>query len=85
MRRAFAFLAASFVLALAGFAGGALAAPQPTPSGFTGACNMLAAWGVGTQGGMAQAMTVDNPQGNLGMWTAVQASGNPPFQCPNSQ
>jgi hypothetical protein len=32
---------------------------------------MANAWGVGAQGGMAHAMTVDNPNGNAGMAIAV--------------
>jgi hypothetical protein len=59
------------MLSLTAFAGSVSAAPSPTPTGFTGACNMLQAWGVGAQGGMANAMSRDNPNGNLGMWRAV--------------
>lgn len=44
-------------------------------TGLTGACNMANAWGVGTNGGMAHAMSVDNPNGNAGMATAVERSG----------
>lgn len=62
-------------LSLAAFAGSVSAAPGPTPAGLTGACNMLQAWGVGVQGGMANAMSVDNPNGNAGMWRAVDVSG----------
>jgi hypothetical protein len=36
---------------------------------------MLAAWGAGADGGMAHAMTVDNANGNSGMFGAVAASG----------
>ena len=70
----------SALMALAGTAalGTASAGPSPTPSGLTGACNMLHAWGVGANGGMANAMSVDNPNGNAGMWTAVWNSGNQP-------
>lgn len=72
------------VLSLTAFAGGASAAPGPTPNGFTGACNMVMAWpgvrlgnGVGVQpgGGMENAMTVNNPNGNAGMNRAVDVSG----------
>ncbi len=63
------------VLSLTAFAGTVSATPGPTPNGFTGACNMLQAWGVGARGGMANAMSVDNPNGNVGMWRAVAESG----------
>ena len=62
-------------LALTAFAGSVSAAPGTTPNGHTGACNMLQAWGVGEQGGMANAMSVNNPNGNLGMGRAVAESG----------
>ena len=38
------------------------------------ALNMLNAWGVGTQGGMENAMSVDNPNGNAGMINAIAQS-----------
>ena len=72
------------MLSLAAFAGSVSAAPGPTPNGFTGACNMVASWpgagpgeGVGVQpgGGMENAMTVNNPNGNAGMNRAVGVSG----------
>jgi hypothetical protein len=75
MKKLFVITAA---VAALGFAGTATAGPGPTSSGLTGACNMLNAWGVGAQGGMAHAMSVDNPLGNAGMWTAVWNSGNTP-------
>lgn len=54
----------------------ATAATGPAPgTGITGACNMANAWGVGAQGGMAHAMTVDNAKGNAGMAIAVASSG----------
>ena len=54
----------------------AAAANGPAPgTGITGACNMANAWGAGAQGGMAHAMSVDNPLGNAGMSTAVANSG----------
>ena len=71
-------------LSLTVFAGSVSAAPGPTPNGFTGACNMVASWpgagpgqGVGVQpgGGMENAMTVNNPNGNAGMYRAVEQSG----------
>jgi hypothetical protein len=72
-------------LGLAAFAGNAAAAPNPTPNGWVGACNMNSSWpglgvgnGVGVQphGGMENAMTVDNPNGNTGMFHAISVSGN---------
>jgi len=36
---------------------------------------MLASWGAGANGGMAHAMSVDNANGNTGMFGAVAASG----------
>jgi hypothetical protein len=63
------------MLSLTAFAGSVSATPGPTPGGFTGACNMLQSWGVGAQGGMENAMSVDDPNGNLGMWRAVDVSG----------
>ncbi len=84
-RRLRVALAAGLVtLSLTAFAGSVSAAPGPTPNGFTGACNMVAAWpgygpaqGVGVQpgGGMENAMTVNNPNGNAGMERAVGVSG----------
>ncbi len=71
-------------LSLTAFAGSVSAAPGPTPNGFTGACNMVMSWpgvrvgnGVGVQpgGGMENAMTVNNPNGNAGMNRAVDVSG----------
>lgn len=62
------------VVSLAAFTGVASAAPSPTPNGFCGALNMVQAWGVGAQGGMENAMSRDNPNGNDGMSRAVAAS-----------
>jgi hypothetical protein len=84
MKHGLAFVSA-LVLGLAAFAGSAAAAPNPTPNEFVGACNMVASWpgagpgnGVGVQpgGGMELAMSVDNPNGNDGMFHAVFVSGN---------
>ncbi len=75
-----AFVTGLITLSLTAFAGGASATPGETPNGHTGACNMLQAWGVGAQGGMAHAMSVDNPNGNDGMWRAVDNSGTPNCQ-----
>ena len=85
MRRALV-LASLVVLLLAAFSGSAIAAPNPTPNGWVGACNMVVSFpglgvqnpnGVGVQpgGGMENAMTVDNPNGNDGMTTATVVSG----------
>ena len=81
----------SVVLVLAAPAGTASAGPQPTPNGWVGACNMNSAWptlspgnAVGIQGtvefdgdggGMEHAMTVDNANGNDGMFNATVVSG----------
>lgn len=62
------------VLGLTAFAGSATAAPSQTPNGYCGALNMAQAWGVGARGGMANAMSVDNPNGNDGMSRAVANS-----------
>ncbi len=62
------------VLSLTAFAGTAAAAPSPTPNGYCGALNMAQAWGVGARGGMANAMSVNNPNGNDGMFQAVANS-----------
>ena len=62
-------------LSLTAFAGSVSAAPGPTPNGWTGACNMVQSWGVGARGGMENAMSVNNPNGNLGMERAVNVSG----------
>ena len=85
MRRALV-LASLVVLLLTAFAASAAAAPNPTPNGWVGACNMVNSWpglgaqnpnGVGVQpgGGMENAMTVDNPNGNDGMATANIVTG----------
>jgi hypothetical protein len=42
-----------------------VADPSPTPNGYTGALNMVVSVG------MPHAMSVDNPNGNAGMTTAV--------------
>lgn len=69
---------ATLALGLSAFAGTAAAASGPTQgTGLVGACNMLLAWGAGEYGGMARAMSVDNANGNDGMWLAVANSGCP--------
>ena len=86
MRRALVLVSVSVVLALTTFVGNAKAAPDPTPNGWVGACNMVVSWpGLGTQnpngvgvqpgGGMENAMTVDNPNGNDGMAIANVVTG----------
>lgn len=62
-------------LSITAFAGSVSAAPGPTPNGFTGACNMLQASGVGAKGGMDNAHTVLNPNGYDGMGRALDVSG----------
>jgi hypothetical protein len=69
---------ATLALGLSAFAGTAAAANEPAQgTGLVGACNMLLAWGVGENGGMARAMSIDNANGNDGMWLAVANSGCP--------
>lgn len=69
-------VAAVIALSLSAFVGSAAAATGPAPgTGLVGACNMLQAWGVGANGGMANAMSVNNANGNDGMWRAVDVSG----------
>jgi hypothetical protein len=86
MRRALVIVSMLVVLILATFTGSAAAGPNPTPAGWVGACNMVVSWpglgvqnpnGVGVQagGGMENAMTVDNPNGNEGMATANAVTG----------
>ncbi|HET8558485.1 MAG TPA: hypothetical protein VFL58_14355, partial [Gaiellaceae bacterium] len=58
VKRALALTSALMALAGTAAVSTASAGPSPTPSGLTGACNMLHAWGVGTNGGMANAMSV---------------------------
>lgn len=68
-------VAGTLALCLASSAGIALAATPAPGTGATGACNMLASWGAGANGGMAHAMSVDDANGNSGMFGAVAASG----------
>ena len=67
-----ALLAAIPALALAGAsvlgAGSAAAAPGPTPNNLTGAANMVNTHALR---GMLNAMTVNNSNGDAGMWCAV--------------
>jgi hypothetical protein len=80
-----ALLAVVSLVAALGATSAAQAAPSPTPNGWIGACNMNSSWpglspsnGVAVQpgGGMEHAMTVDNPNGNAGMFRAVERSGD---------
>lgn len=73
-RSRLALVSGAVVLSLAAFPGIVSASPSQTPNGFCGALNMVQAWGVGANGGMARAMSVDNSNGNAGMWIAVGAS-----------
>ena len=86
MRRALVLVSMLIALVLTSLAGSAAAGPNPTPNGWVGACNMVVSFpglgvqnpnGVGVQpgGGMENAMTVDNPNGNDGMTTATVVSG----------
>jgi len=78
LRRFRGVLVAGLVtLSLTAFAGSVSAAPGPTPTGYTGACNMM------NDATMATIpMVRNNPDGdifagngNLGMWRAVDVSG----------
>ena len=91
MRRALVIVSTLVVLSLNAFAGSAAAAPNPTPNGWVGACNMSSSWptlspgkavGItgtvefdGDGGGMEHAMTGNNPNGNNGMFNATVVSG----------
>jgi hypothetical protein len=69
---AWMLLVSAQVAALALFSVPAATGTGPAPgTGMTGACNMANGWGVGVEGGMAHAMSVDNPNGNAGMAIAV--------------
>jgi hypothetical protein len=63
-------------LSLSAFAGTAAAAAGAAPgTGLVGSCNMLAALGVGANGGLAHAFSEENIHGWDGKWVAVDASG----------
>jgi ABC-type phosphate transport system substrate-binding protein len=64
------------VLGLAAFAGSASAAPDTTPNGHTGSCNMLQAYGAGEQGGIVNAWSQADANGFAGMWRSVAESGS---------
>jgi hypothetical protein len=89
MKGAPALMLVLVALSLTAFAGSAAANPPTTPNGWEGACNMNQAWpglgrhnehGVGVQpgGGMERAMTVDNPNGNAGMFGATGRTSDVP-------
>ena len=73
-RSRLALVSGVVVLSLTALPGVVSASPSPTPNGYCGAKNMVQAWGVGANGGMARAMSVDNPNGNAGMFRAVANS-----------
>ena len=73
-RSRLALVSGLVVLSLTALPGVVSASPSQTPNGFCGALNMAEAWGVGVNGGMARAMSVDNPNGNAGMFGAVAAT-----------
>ena len=73
-RSRLALVSGLVVLSLTALPGVVAASPSQTPNGFCGALNMAKAWGVGVNGGMAWAMSVDNPNGNAGMFEAVAAT-----------
>jgi len=86
MKRALIVISLLVVSVLSALTGTAAAGPNPTPDGWVGACNMVVSWpgfgaqnpnGVGVQpgGGMENAMTVNNPSGNDGMFNASVVSG----------
>jgi hypothetical protein len=69
-------VSAALLLGLSVFAGTAAAATGPAPgTGLAGSCNMLLAFGVGENGGLAHAFSVEDVNGWDGKWTAVAASG----------
>ncbi len=70
-RSRLALVSGAVVLSLTALPGVVLAAPSQTPNGYCGALNMAEAWEVGANGGMAWGMSVDNPNGNDGMFAAV--------------
>jgi hypothetical protein len=85
MRRAVGAMSMVVALLLIGLPGSAAADPPTTPNGWEGACNMNQSWpglgrngGVGVQpgGGMERAMTVDNPNGNEGMFGATERTSD---------
>ena len=66
MKGALALTLVLAALSLTAFAGSTAANPPTTPNGWEGACNMIQAGG-----GMEHAMTVNNPNGNAGMFGAT--------------
>jgi len=73
MKRALVLASASVAIGLAAVTGSASAATNPSHNGLVRACNMLvpaAAFGM-----LDNAMSLDNPNGNAGMFNAVAVSG----------
>jgi hypothetical protein len=68
-RIVFVFMIGIAAVATSGATAAAASGPAPG-TGLVGACNMLLAGA-----GMTNAMSRDNPQGNLGMFGAVDVSG----------
>lgn len=67
---------ALMALSLSAPAGPAAAATEPAPgTDLVGSCNMLLAYGVGANGGLARGFSVENVNGWDGKWVAVAASG----------
>ena len=81
MKRISTLLTLVVALALVAFAGTAAADPGPTPSGLTGAANMV---NPNALAGMMHAMSVNDPNGNAGMWCAVFITNGAvaPGSCP---
>jgi hypothetical protein len=78
LRRFRGVLVAGLVtLSLTAFAGGASAAPDTTPNGHTGSCNMLQAYGAGAQGGIVNAWDKADANGVAGMFRAAAVTGTP--------
>jgi hypothetical protein len=65
------------VLGLTAFAGSAAASPGTTPTGHTGSCNMLAAYGAGDRGGIVNAWSQADANGVAGMFWAAEVTGTP--------
>jgi len=81
MKRICTLVAVAAVVVLAAFAGTAAADPGPTPNGLTGAANMVNSHAAP---GMGHAMSVNNPNGNAGMFCAVYITNGvaAPGSCP---
>lgn len=64
-------------LSLSAFAGSVSAAPDTTPTGHTGSCNMLQALGAGARGGLLNAWDNAADNGVAGMFGAAVVTGTP--------